>query len=403
MMKKNGLLALLAIFMTTQTAMAKRIQDGPWRFEMQATYAVIPFVIEFRHENKKLKGTLLNGKETINLGTLHYYKKNNALKIPLGNGQQSLDLLLDDKGILSGNHVRHNKDPEIKTRVTGIHGQKHRYPDNGKRDPALIKLTGKWEVTLNEDGKTDPGVVIFEQDGNKLYGSILTPTGDYRYFEGFVSGINFEAASFDGSYNYVFRGTLEKDKLKAEILANYRVHVEGKRNEQAALPDAYKQTQVSALKFKFPDVNGKETDLEDAKFKNRPVVVTLYGSWCPNCMDEMNYLIPWYNEHKKSGVEIITLAFERALKKDEAIRNLKKVIAKKKIPFTVLMAGYTADDKPMDKLPGLKNFISFPTTIFLNKKHEVVKVHAGFTGPSTGEFFDHWKKEFAANVEEISK
>ena len=74
-----------------------------------------------------------------------------------------------------------------------------------------------------------------------------------------------------------------------------------------------------------------------------------------------------------------------------------------KVPYTILQVGSTAEDKPADKLPGLKNFISFPTTIFLNKKHEVVKVHAGFSGPSTGEFFEKWKIEFNQTINELLK
>lgn len=408
MMKKITLLAMLSIVFLLSSAMAKSkaksIKPGPWRFVQHTTYANIPFVIEFKKTKGGLSATLMNGKETIKLGRLEYDKKENELSIPLGNGQQSLELLLDDKGIMVGHHIRHNKDPELRTRIEGYHGEKDRYPDNGKRDEPAIQLNGKWEVVLKEDGKEDPGVVIFEQNGSKLHGSILTPTGDYRYFEGFVSGFGFEAASFDGVFNYIFRGTIEKNVLKADILASYRVRVEGKLNPEAKLPDAYKQTEIKELKFKFPDVDGKEISLDDPKFKDKPVIVTLFGSWCPNCMDEMNYLIPWYNtENKDKKVEIISLAFERALEKKDAIKNLKKVIAKKKIPFTMLVAGHTAEDKPMMKIPELKNFISFPTTIFLNKKHEVYKVHAGFTGPSTGEFFEKWKKEFAENVTEISK
>lgn len=55
------------------------------------------------------------------------------------------------------------------------------------------------------------------------------------------------------------------------------------------------------------------------------------------------------------------------------------------------------------KIPNLKNFISFPTTVFLNKKHQVIKVHAGFSGPGTGEFFEKWKMEFEENVKLILK
>jgi thiol-disulfide isomerase/thioredoxin len=231
----------------------------------------------------------------------------------------------------------------------------------------------------------------------------MSTTGDYRYFHGYVNDELFEAASFDGVYNYVFKGRINKGRMEASILANWYTKVTGEKDSKAALPDPYKQTQLDKLSFKFQDINGKKVSLTDEKFKDKPVIVNFYGTWCPNCVDETNYLIPWYNENKKRGIEIISLAFERSLSEAEARMQLTKVVKKKQIPYTVLLAGSTSEDKPMDKIPGLKNFISFPTTVFLNRKHEVVKVHAGFTGPSTGKHFEEWKKEFNANVDELLK
>ena len=117
----------------------------------------------------------------------------------------------------------------------------------------------------------------------------------------------------------------------------------------------------------------------------------------------MNYLIYWYNQNHQRGVEISALAFERSLSVEEATRQLLKVQDKLKVPYTILQAGSTAEDKPMDKLKGLKNFISFPTTIFLDKNHHVVKVHAGFSGPSTGEYYKLWIKEFNDNIDGLLK
>ena len=102
-------------------------------------------------------------------------------------------------------------------------------------------------------------------------------------------------------------------------------------------------------------------------------------------------------------LEIITLAFERSLNQQQAQLQLKKTIQKYQVPFPVLIAGSTAEDKPSDKIKGIKNFISFPTTIFLSKKHEIIKVHAGFSGPSTGEYYENLKREFFQIVEEITK
>lgn len=404
MLQKMTAILVLMLSLFSQNGLSVELNTGPWRFEQQTGFATIPFVIHFRKEGENLAGTLHNGKEKIELTDIQFDPKTGRLHIPLQTYEQSLQLEVKNQNSMKGMHIRHNKSPEVKTIVTGTHGVDQRFPESSKMPVPSIDLTGRWSVDMiDEDGKKSQGIVIFEQKGKDLNGSILTPTGDYRYFNGYVSGNDFEAASFDGVFNYLFKGKVRGKKLDAAILANYQTGIQGERNPKATLPDAYKQTQIKQLKFSFPDLQGKQVSLSDSQFAGKPVIVQFFGSWCPNCMDEMNYLIPWYQENKNRGIEVIALAFERSLDKPTAIRQLKKVQDKKQVPYPMLVAGYTAEDKPMDKIKGLKNFISFPTTVFLNKKHEVVKVHAGFTGPSTGEFFEKWKSEFNHTVNELLK
>jgi thiol-disulfide isomerase/thioredoxin len=187
--------------------------------------------------------------------------------------------------------------------------------------------------------------------------------------------------------------------MSAEVLSSTKTKVSGKVDPKAELPDAYKQTEIKALKFIFPDLKGQSVSLNHAKFLGKPVVVQIFGSWCPNCMDEMNFLIPWYLKNSKRGVEIVALAFERSLSFEEATRQLIKVQKKMNVPYVILQAGSTSEDKPAEKLDGIKNFISFPTTIFLDKNHNVLKVHAGFSGPSTGEYFEKWKTDFNQTID----
>ncbi len=401
-MMKNILkiVASMVLFVTFQ-AHSSALNPGQWRFELKTANAVIPFIIEFKLVKSKYYGTLRNGKETIKLNDILI--KNKRVIISLQTYEITLDMDQPKEGKMVGLLIRHNKNPKVETPVMAIHDIKDRFPE--EKSKPLIDLNGRWAVGLtDESDKIEAGVIVFDQKGNELNGSILTPTGDYRYMEGFVSGSEFEAASFDGVYNYLVRGTVDKDgKLVAQILSNTKTKIEGKKDPKAELPDAYKQTQVEALDFSFPDLTGKQVSLKDKKFKNKPVIIQFFGSWCPNCLDEMNYLIPWYNENRRRGIEIMALSFERSLDVAEAKKQLMKVQKSKKIPYTLLIAGSTSEDKPMDKLPGLKNFISFPTTVFLNKKHEVVKVHAGFTGPSTGEFYTKWKTEFNQTVNELLK
>ena len=42
----------------------------------------------------------------------------------------------------------------------------------------------------------------------------------------------------------------------------------------------------------------------------------------------------------------------------------------------------------------LNKVVSYPTTIYLDRKGKVRKIHTGFNGPATGEKYIEFKKEF---------
>lgn len=401
MMKKTWPVAIVMLLFITFVAKAEDLKSGSWRFELKTDHAIVPFLAELDFSQKKVTGKIYNGKEVIPLENI--IKTREKVRIPLSTYEITLEMVQTSPTTMKGLWIRHNKSPKIELPVTATYGEIERFP--GKKETPKINLQGKWTIELtNEEGVKSPGVAIFEQKDNYLSGSILTAVGDYRYMEGHVFGNEFEAASFDGMFNYVVKGKVSGDKITASILSTYIMKITGTKDEKAALPDAYAATKIEeAMSFTFPDLKGKNVSLTDQQFKGKPVIVTFFGSWCPNCLDEMNFLIPWYKENKKRGIEVVALSFERSLSAPDAKRQLMKVQKKNNIPYTLLVAGSTAADKPMDKIKGLKNFISFPTTVFLNKKHEVVKIHAGFTGPSTGEFFENWKKEFNEIVSELVK
>ena len=91
--------------------------------------------------------------------------------------------------------------------------------------------------------------------------------------------------------------------------------MEAVKSDTAKLPDPYSLTYLNEgydkLSFAFPDLNGKTVSLENDKYKGKVVVVTIQGTWCPNCVDEAAFLSPWYKANKDKGVEIIGLSFER--------------------------------------------------------------------------------------------
>ena len=395
--------SMIYIFMTLMLPLslwAKEFKSGVWRFEIRQSQGVIPFLMEINLKNKRVHATLYNGGEKIELGDIVY--AGNTLTIPLQLYEASLDLTIDNPESITGVWTRHNKRPKQTITVSGKYRVNERFP--GERKAPSINLSGKWSMTLTDsEGKSTPAVGVFVQNENYVSGSILTPTGDYRFIEGYVSGSTIEMATFDGVYNFIIKAEGNADKFQGELLSSTKTKFVAFKNEEAKLPDAYSQTQLETIDFSFPDAYGKTHSLKDAKYKNKAVIVQIFGSWCPNCVDEMNFLIPWYQANQKRGVEIIALAFERSFSVDDAKRQLIRFQKKKGLPYPLLLAGATSDVKPSDKLSTLKNFTAFPTTIFLNRNHEVVKVHAGFNGPSTGAYYEEYKKEFEELVTTITK
>jgi len=73
------------------------------------------------------------------------------------------------------------------------------------------------------------------------------------------------------------------------------------------------------------------------------------------------------------------------------------------VPYPILIAGTTDDGKVQKTLPQLVNFGAFPTTIFIGRDGRVSKIHAGYTGPATGERFPQVQKELDQIVRDLLK
>lgn len=389
-------LSLSLFFSFYAAARQSRPQSGIWRFELNYPNTQVPFLMELEPKRRGWQATLINGKERLDLGLVVVQKGN--WKIALQTYQNYLEFTHISATSIKGYFVKPTSNPVEKIPLTGRPGPIHRF--NRPIQKSSIELSGKWamEMTDSNDKKTQ-AIALFDQSGDTLHASILTPTGDYRYIDGHVSGDQFLSGAFDGVYNFVFQGELKNKKLEGEIRSKSITKFTAYRDDKAELPDPLKQTQIQKVNFKFPNLKGEEVSLE--QFKGKPVILQIFGSWCPNCIDELDFLAPWYVNNKSKGVEIIALSFEYANSPEEAKKHLQKVVNKRAIPYIVLLAGTSRDDKPEDKLPTLKNFISFPTTIFLNKEHKVLKVHAGFNGPGTGLYYSEFKKMFEETIEEL--
>jgi thiol-disulfide isomerase/thioredoxin len=286
-------------------------------------------------------------------------------------------------------------------------GETYRFYAQQSTDNADVG--GTWDATFtNDKGETSKAILLLEQQHDRVTGSVMTPTGDHRFLEGQMRGDELQLSTFAGGLAYLYKlkvganGELAGDYWQG--LASHE-KVTAHRNDAATLEGAGKQTTLRDEKqpfaFTFPDVDGNPVSLSDGQFRGKVVLVTLGGTWCPNCHDEAQFLEPFYREHREQGFEIIALMFERHgefIKAAQAVRGYRKDLG---IEFPTLIAGLSETDEASKALPMLSGIYGYPTAILVDRKGVVRSIHTGFAGPATGRHHDEYVKEFREEVERL--
>jgi hypothetical protein len=66
-----------------------------------------------------------------------------------------------------------------------------------------------------------------------------------------------------------------------------------------------------------------------------------------------------------------------------------------------LIAGVSNKEKAGEALPALKEVQAFPTLIYMDRNHKVRKIHTGFNGPGTGEYYAKWVEEHKLFIDKL--
>jgi peroxiredoxin len=284
------------------------------------------------------------------------------------------------------------------------------YPPASETSAAApADVSGRWAATFTEDdGTPEADVGEFTQREDIVTGTILTPTGDHRYLAGQVRGRELDLSTFDGAHVFLYKAKINADgTLSGDFWSGLAFHEKwtAKRDANAALIDAYNYTKMrkgtKRFDFSFPDLQGRTVTSKDAQFKGKVLIVALAGSWCPNCHDEAAFLSQLYRDDHGRGLEIVSLMFEHFGDFPHAAEAAMRFKQHYGIGYTTLIAGVSDKDEAGKKLPMLDKFYAFPTTVFIDKRGFVRKIHTGFTGPATGEHYTQFVNEVNATVDAL--
>ncbi|HEY0747406.1 MAG TPA: TlpA disulfide reductase family protein [Steroidobacteraceae bacterium] len=381
------------------------VKMGTYRAVLQTPGGDLPFGLQLVREGSQVVGYLLNGEERLPLHEVKVSGSHLEIRMP---GYENV-LTAD----ATGNQLKGEvflvklggKNQHVPLNATL--GERYRFFANPAKNSA--EVAGRWAVNFTDDsGEAEVAVGEFKQSRDVVSGTFLTPSGDHRYLAGQVRGDELYLSTFDGAHVFLYRAKIAPDgTLAGDFWSGLKSHEKwtAKRDSAAKLPDAYRITALrpgnNQFDFAFPDLAGKTVSSKDAQFRGKVLIVALAGSWCPNCHDEAAFLAPLYKEYRGKGLEVVSLMFEHFGDFPRAAEATQRFRQHYGIEYTTLIAGISDKDEAAKELPMLQSFVAFPTTIFIDRKGHVRKIHTGFSGPATGEHYLEFGKEVKSTLDQL--
>ncbi|MBD3639064.1 MAG: TlpA family protein disulfide reductase [Crocinitomicaceae bacterium] len=410
-MKPYKLFFLLALFFTSQGySRNTKLKSGIWYTSFQLSEQDhLPVLLELKKEKKVFLLNIINGSERILLDKME--QKGDSVFLDFPAFASELRAKIHHKKYITGRWYNHAK----KGNYYLPFWSRYQYADKYPNTASEIDVEGRWEVTFDYDKEPEKAIGLFHKDviksfsgellDNRVTGTFMTETGDYRFLEGATIKDSLYLSAFDGSHAFLFKAQLREDTLWGKFLSgkHFACNWFALKNDAFELhhPDSLTfVTNDQPISFILPDLNGEEYNFPGDAETNKVTLIQIMGTWCPNCLDESLYLKQLCKTHGEN-LQIISVTFETQEKLADKINKVKAYRDNLELPFKFLIGGDACKKCATDLFPMLNNIISFPTLVFIDKKGEIRKIHTGFNGPGTGQYYEQFVNETNQFVSEL--
>jgi thiol-disulfide isomerase/thioredoxin len=140
-------------------------------------------------------------------------------------------------------------------------------------------------------------------------------------------------------------------------------------NSSASASDAY--TGQSPLRgqpapaFTLLDLNGKDVSLSD--FKNHPLVVNFWGTYCAPCKIEMPWLQEFSKKYAADGLQVVGIAYDSEVGRDTIAHDAQQL----GVTYPILLSTPKAEK---DYLSGTE---ALPMSFYIDRTGKVIEVTEG--------------------------
>lgn len=382
-----------ALFLMTAGLAVAQPPKGLWDATVVAETREVAFQMRFETRAGKLRAAVMDGNRPIWSTSAVFAAGKLSVKWDFYDA--GLEAATLASGELRGTYTRRTK-----------RGPVHRLFAAKPAAPVKVvkvepsPFSGDWVLTPVGGGN---GMKAhFQMAGDRLTGTILRIDGDFGTLAGPVKGKQATLTHFD-----LVRATHVQMEIDGQGqltgVIDGRTKFTGVR-EGASMPDPSAVTKVSdpEVPFQFfaKDLEGRPVTLADDRFKGKAVLITVMGSWCPNCHDEAPFLAELDKKYGPREFEVVALAFEYTGDPAVDVPQVQAFNRRHNVPYLTLLAGSTDDGQVQKALPQLVNFSAFPTSMIVDRAHRIVAIHAGFAGPATGNLHTELKTRITTEVEQ---
>ncbi len=402
-------LLIIAIALVAIAACSKKseMKQGPWLGVIQIDPADRSMDVNFNlnysvNEQGNSQFLITNADEKIVVDEITKNGDTLFMKLPVFTSE-IVAVFKNDS--LVGKYYPKGKAAVNSYKFFAIAGITDRFPNNTEK--AAFNVAGRWKIIEN-GGTPDSTIMVgeFKQEGDKVTGTFLNTTGDYRYLEGKVSGNKFMLSAVDGSHTFIItaeltnENTMENGRFMGspKWVSKWRAE----RNDKIALPTNEELVRVkkgmSTFDFAGIDMNGNKVTSKDEVFQGKVLAVLAGGSWCPNCLDEARLFRELYSKYKDKGFEVVALNFEDKTFETSKVK-MERFIKQTGANYTFLYVSPRGGAKRDSVLYPIEGKMAFPTGMFIDKLGHIRRVETGFSGPGTGEHYTKFVDETTKLIE----
>ena len=379
---------------------SQQLANGQWKGVIHYKTVEVPFTFSFNStSDTSALVTIINAKEQIIIENAVI--KNDSIFIPMYVFDTYIKAKVEENTMVGVWYKNYKSNADSK--FTAVYNQ----PRFSKTSPKTNLIKPTWDITFKQpNGQTSKAIGLFAQHGNRVTGTIATQVGDFRYFEGVTYDDSIRISSFDGVHAFLMTGILKNGNWSGIFYYEdgYSEKWTSVYDSEVALANPFSLITVEPKTHRpYYDIltaggeyNAIDTDWLDGKV----VIIQLMGTWCPNSLDQTNYLTNWYKKQNEDKLALMAVTYEPGNKaySKKRIDSYAKLL---NIPYSMYIGGTMSKGQAALAFPNMGKINAFPTLVIIDKQGYIRYINSYFNGPATGDYYLQFDAEFNARVNEL--